>query len=374
MEYRQMDNLGVAPSLLGFGCMRFPKLEDGSIDELEAERMIEKALSSGITYIDTAYPYHDGESEPFLGKVLKKYKRDSFYLATKLPVWKVNSQEEAKELFGEQLERLQVEYIDFYLFHAMDKERWDKVLSLNLIPYFEQLQKDGKIKHLGFSFHDEYEVFEEMINYRKWDFCQIQYNYMDTEFQAGRKGYELTVKSGVPLVIMEPIKGGSLAILPEDIEEMYKESDPDTSIASWALRWVASHPNVKVILSGMSTYDQLLDNVQTFDKFKPLDNKEQSIVEKVANTVKSRTRNGCTNCRYCMPCPFGVDIPHNFAIWNQLAMYGNEESAKHNYFLNMEESARADMCQSCGACEEECPQSIKIIGDLKQIVGEFSVL
>lgn len=374
MEYRKMSNLGISPSLLGFGCMRFPKLEDDSIDELEAEKMIDKAISAGITYIDTAYPYHDGKSEPFVGKVLKKYKRDSFYLATKLPIWKINSLEEAKNVFQEQLERLQVEYVDFYLFHAMDKDRWNKVLDLKLIPYFEQLQKEGKIKFLGFSFHDEYEVFEEMITYRKWDFCQIQYNYMDTEIQAGKKGYDLAEKLGVPLVIMEPIKGGSLAILPEDIENMFKEVNPDASVASWALRWVASHSNVKVILSGMSTYEQLTDNLETFDQYKSLDVYEENVVNEVAKTIKSRMKNGCTACGYCMPCPFAVDIPHNFAIWNQLAMYGNKEAAKRSFFVDMKESARADMCQECGACEEECPQSILIRDDLKKIVEEFSVL
>ena len=230
MEYSKIDKLNVNPSLLGFGCMRFPKKEDGTIDEVEAERMLDHAIESGVTYIDTAYPYHDGESEPFVGRVLKKYKREDFYLATKLPMFKIDSLE-----------------------HALNKDTWKKVIDLNIIPYCEELKKQGRIKNFGFSFHDDYEVFEEIINYRDWDFCQIQLNYIDTDIQAGMKGYKLTEEKNVPLVIMEPIKGGALASLSDDIEQVFTDYNPNVSISSWALRFVASHPNVKFVLSGMST-------------------------------------------------------------------------------------------------------------------------
>lgn len=372
MEYRSMDKLGIKPSMLGFGCMRFPQKEDGSIDEVESEKMLDKAIEAGVTYIDTAYPYHNGESEPFVGRVLKKYKRDSFYLATKLPIWKVETIEDVKATFEEQLNRLQVDYVDFYLLHALSKERWEKILKLGVLDFCKEMKEQGKLKYIGFSFHDSYEVFEEILTSWDWDFCQIQYNYMDTEHQAGDRGYALAEKLGVPMVIMEPIKGGSLAVLPEDIAAMYKEADQEASISSWALRWVGTHSNVKVILSGMSTYSQVLDNLKTFETFKPLNQEEQVLVEKVAATIRSRVKNGCTGCRYCMPCPFGIDIPKNFAIWNQEAMYGNPAAAKRKYERELAESARADQCRKCGACEKECPQAISIREDLVRVKEDFA--
>lgn len=367
MEYRKMEQLSVEPSLLGFGCMRFPLLEDGKIDEAEAEKMIDKAIAEGVCYIDTAYPYHGGDSEPFVGRVLNKYDRTSYLLATKLPVWKISDVEEAKEIFESQLKRLDKDYVDFYLLHALSKERWDNLLEQGILDYCESLKAEGKIRFLGFSFHDDYEVFEEIATYRKWDFCQIQFNYMDTEIQAGMRGYKLTEKLGIPLVIMEPVKGGMLASLPEDIEQMFKEAAPDKSIASWALRYVGTLPNVKVILSGMSSYEQVLNNLDTFRNFEPLSEKELELVEKVAATIKSRVKNGCTGCKYCMPCPAGVNIPKNFSVWNTYAMYGNKEKAKKEWFVNMEESSLADKCVKCGKCEKECPQKISIREDLVRV-------
>ena len=374
MEYRNLERLGVSPSLLGFGCMRFPLNEDGSICEPEAEKMLDTAIEAGVTYIDTAYPYHNGDSEPFLGRVLKKYNRKDFFLATKLPIWNVKTLEDAKRLFQEQLDRLQVDYIDFYLLHCLDKEKWQTVLDLGLIPYFEEMKRQGKIRFFGFSFHDDYEVFETIATYRSWDFCQIQYNYIDTDIQAGDKGYALTEKLGIPLVIMEPVKGGSLAQLPEDVTEPFKKARPDSSISSWALRWVASKPNVKVVLSGMSTMEQVEDNLHTFGNFEPLTQKESELVSQVAYAIKKRTKNGCTGCAYCMPCPFGVDIPKNFRIWNDLSMYGNKEKAKQAFFQELDISARADQCKKCGKCETVCPQSIAIRENLKAAAKELNAL
>ncbi|MEE1442036.1 MAG: aldo/keto reductase [Blautia sp.] len=374
MEYRNLERLGVSPSLLGFGCMRFPLNEDGSICEPEAEKMLDTAIEAGVTYIDTAYPYHNGDSEPFLGRVLKKYNRKDFFLATKLPIWNVKTLEDAKRLFQEQLDRLQVDYIDFYLLHCLDKEKWQTVLDLGLIPYFEEMKRQGKIRFFGFSFHDDYEVFETIATYRSWDFCQIQYNYIDTDIQAGDNGYALTEKLGIPLVIMEPVKGGSLAQLPEDVTEPFKKARPDSSISSWALRWVASKPNVKVVLSGMSTMEQVEDNLHTFGNFEPLTQKESELVSQVAYAIKKRTKNGCTGCAYCMPCPFGVDIPKNFRIWNDLSMYGNKEKAKQAFFQELDVSARADQCKKCGKCETVCPQSIAIRENLKAAAKELNAL
>lgn len=374
MEYRQFEKLGVSPSLLGFGCMRFPQNPDGSICEPEAEKMLDTAIQAGVSYIDTAYPYHNGDSEPFVGRVLKKYDRSRLFLATKLPVWNVKTLDDAKRLFQEQLDRLQTDYVDFYLLHCLDKEKWQLVLDLGLIPYFEEMKKEGKIRFFGFSFHDDFEVFKTILTYRDWDFCQIQYNYVDTDIQAGDRGYELAEELGVPLVIMEPVKGGSLAALPEEVTEPFRSYKPDASISSWALRWVASKPNVKVVLSGMSDMEQVNDNLQTFGSFQPLSLREKELVADVAAAIKKRTKNGCTGCAYYMPCPFGVNIPQNFRIWNDLSMYGNVNRTRQAYFKDLEESARADQCQKCGKCEEVCPQSLSIRENLEAAAKEMEAL
>ena len=276
MEYREMKH-GYTPSLLGFGCMRFPTNKDGSIDEEQATKMLDTAIAHGVTYIDTAFPYHHGDSEPFVGRVLKKYPRDSFYLTTKLPLWDLTSLDDAKVMFEKQLVRLDVDYVDFYLLHALDKAKWEKAKQLGIVSYCEELKQAGKIRNFGFSFHDSYEVFEEILTYRAWDFCQIQYNYVDTDVQAGDRGYALAEQLGIPMVIMEPIKGGSLSYLPEDIAAEMKAYAPEKSISSWALRWVASKPNVKVVLSGMSSMEQVLDNLSTFEQFTPLQEEERQL-------------------------------------------------------------------------------------------------
>lgn len=374
MKTRTFDKLGIQTSLLGFGCMRFPTLENGKINEAEAEAMMDKAITSGVTYIDTAYPYHGGDSESFVGKVLKKYPRESFYLATKLPVWKINHKDEVLPIFQEQLTKLQVEYVDFYLLHALDEARWDALVEQGVLDVLDQLKAEGKIKFIGFSFHDEYPVFEKIITARAWDFCQIQYNYVDTEIQAGNKGYVLADKLGIPLIVMEPIKGGNLANLPEDIARFFKAYYPKKSLSSWALRWVGSHKNVKVILSGMSTMEHVLDNLDTFHNFKHLSQEEYELVNKVTEIIKSRTKNGCTGCEYCMPCPHGVNIPRNFKIWNDWAIYRNDDQATRRYFKDLPAEERADMCQACGACEPQCPQSIQIIADLARVHEEMRLL
>ena len=367
MEKMKLENLGIETSLLGFGCMRFPVCADGKINEPEAERMLDKAIAEGVNYIDTAYPYHEGQSEIVVGKILKKYERRSFYLATKLPLWKVEKKEDIRAIFEEQLEKLQTDYIDFYLMHAVGKERWDKMLEIGCIGELEKLKAEGKIKYLGFSFHDSYEVFEEVINHRDWDFAQIQFNYMDAEEQAGTRGYELAVKKGVPLIIMEPVKGGSLSRFAEDIMGRFRQLDADASASSFALRWVGSFPGVKVILSGMSTMEQVEDNLKTFTPFKPLSQEERAVVEDVAATIKSRVQNGCTGCRYCMPCPAGVDIPGCFAAWNTYHMYQNYNVVKWRWEKEIGPEHQAKNCIKCGKCEAACPQKLSIREDLAKV-------
>lgn len=371
MEMRSFDKLGIETSLLGFGCMRFPVDSQGKINEPEAERMIDKAIASGVNYIDTAYPYHNGESEPFVGKVLKKYDRSSLYLATKLPCWNIKALEDVDRLFFEQLSRLQTDYIDFYLMHAMNGDLFDRMEKLGVVKRLEELKAEGKIRNLGFSFHDSYAAFEKILTYRDWDFCQIQLNYMDTKDGPGMRGYELTEKLGIPLVIMEPIKGGSLACFAEDIAKVFRSMDEKASIASFALRWVGSLPNVKVILSGMSTMDQVEDNLATFESFKPLSAQEKETIEKIVSLINSRVQNGCTGCRYCMPCPAGVDIPGNFSAWNTYHMYQNYNVVRWNWETQLGESKQAKNCIQCGKCEQACPQKLSIREDLKKVQADL---
>lgn len=371
MERRKFDKLGIETSLLGFGCMRFPVKADGSIDEELSEKMLDLAMASGVTYYDTAYPYHNGDSEPFLGRILDKYDRSSYYLATKLPCWQVASMEDAKRIFNEQLERLHKDYIDFYLLHALNKDRWSAMKKLGVPDYCRQLKKEGKIRYFGFSFHDDYETFEDILNYGGWDFCQIQYNYMDTEEQAGDRGYTLAKKLGVPLVVMEPVKGGSLASLPDEIAKQLKNARPLQSVASWALRWVGTHENVKVVLSGMSSMEQVEDNLKTFKNFMPLSSDEQALITDTAETLKGRIRNGCTACRYCMPCPAGVNIPRNFAIWNHYNVYGGKEQLKEAWNERIPDSEKAYHCVRCGKCESVCPQKLNIRDNLETLQKEL---
>lgn len=371
MEISHLSNLGIDVSLLGFGCMRFPT-KDGKIDEVEAARMIDHAYQSGVTYFDTAYPYHGGDSEPFLGKVLDQYDRSSYYLATKLPVWEVHSVEDAKRIFNLQLERLHKDYVDFYLLHALNRERYQEMKQLGVVDYCESLKREGKIKYFGFSFHDDYNAFEEIITDRNWDFCQIQYNYFDHNDQAGDKGYALAEKLGVPLIIMEPLKGGSLCNFSDDITALFHEVDPDASVASFGLRWVASHPNVKIILSGMSTFDQLENNLLTFNNYKPLSQEEFTMIEKVEAAIHARVQNGCTRCRYCMPCPAGVDIPRNFTIWNNYHMFQSYGYVKWNWDGATKDQSTADYCKKCGLCETKCPQKISIRNDLERVFADLS--
>lgn len=370
MEYRNIA--GYKASLLGFGCMRLPTL-NGNIDEKKALRMIDKAFHVGVNYFDTAFPYHGGKSEPFMGKALSAYPRKTFHLATKLPCWKVDSVETAEKIFSEQLKRLQTDYVDFYLLHSLSRKTWNAMVKLGVLEFCDKLKAEGKIRRFGFSFHDKYEVFEEIITYRKWDFCQLQLNYMDADEQAGVKGCQLAENLSVPVVVMEPVKGGLLASLPPDIEAVFKSIRPESSVASWALRWAASLSNVSVVLSGMSSAEQVEDNLKTLGKFSPLSVAELAAVEKAADMLKSRVNNGCTDCKYCMPCPSGVNIPLNFSVWNSYGMYKNAASAAARW-RGVEEAQKAANCVSCGKCEKACPQKISIIKDLAALQAELDSL
>lgn len=371
MEYVQMEKLGVKVSRLGFGCMRLPVTPEGQIDEPRAAKMLDRAYQAGVNYFDTAYFYHNRTSEAFVGRALKAYPRESFYLATKLPLSIIGSREEAEAIFEGQFKTLQVEYFDFYLLHCINESNWKKVKDFGLIDFLLEQQKVGRIRHLGFSFHDRYELFEEVMDAHEWDFCQIQLNYMDTDIQAGMKGYELATDRGIPVIVMEPVKGGSLATLSDDIAKIFLDARPDKSVASWAMRWVAGLDNCKVILSGMTDEAQVEDNLATFTQPEPLSSRETAVIEQVRREITARTFVGCTNCKYCMPCPFGVDIPENFRIMNNFAKYANERALAFGW-NDMEAGERADKCQGCGQCEAACPQGIDIREKLRQIAARMA--
>lgn len=374
MDKRSMGRNGEKVSLLGFGCMRFPLTKDGKIDETESQKMLDAAYAGGVNYYDTAWPYHEGTSEPFVGRAMKKYPRDSFYFATKFPCWEAKTLEDAKRIFELQLGRLQTDYIDFYMLHALDKGSWDRMLSLGIVDYFAGLLEEGRIRNYGFSFHDSYEAFEEIASYRAWDFLQIQYNYMDIDEQAGDKGYALAKKLGIPVIVMEPIKGGNLASFPNEITSLLTDVRPGVSTASWALRWVADHDQVRLILSGMSSMEQVTDNMKTFSPFLPLSPEDSTAIDKVREALRKRVNNGCTGCRYCMPCPYGVDIPANFSLWNLYGVFQSPGDVIWSWGTAMSENQKAKNCAKCGLCETACPQGIEIRRDLDLVQVEMDAV
>lgn len=358
------------PFLLGFGAMRLPQTEERKIDRPLATKMLRYAMEHGVTYYDTAYNYHARESEPFLGEFLQNYDRTTFQLATKLPNWLVESVDDAKRIFEEQLERLRVEYFDYYLVHSLRKKTYVKMVDLGVIRYLEEEVRKGRIKKLGFSFHSSFEDFRYILLSRAWDFCQIQYNWLDIEEQAGRAGYELATEHGIPVIVMEPIKGGSLLSLPPHLKDRIEQVAHNDSIASLSLRWVAEHENVPVILSGMSTPEHVIENVATLSNPQPLTEEQHSTLDEVGSCMRSQLGNGCTSCSYCMPCPFGVDIPGSFEMWNTFRLFGKYEQIKKRWESMGDKGPLS--CTQCMTCVSLCPQEIPIPSDLVRVHEEIS--
>ncbi len=356
--------------ILGFGCMRFPII-DGEVDIVEAKRMLDYAYSKGVNYFDTAYPYHGGKSETIVRDIIKHYDRETFYLADKLPLWECKNEEDIDRIFHEQLEKCGVEYFDYYLIHAVNKERLAQVKELRVLEKLEQYKKDGKLRRIGFSFHDDLETFKKWVDLYNWDFVQIQLNYMDIDHQQGIEGYHILTKKGIPVIVMEPVKGGGLVEFNDKIEKFFIDYNNVDSIASWAFRWIGTLPNVKIILSGMSTMGQVEDNLKTFSNFKPLNNKELEIIKVVRREILKLSKVDCTSCNYCMPCPHGVDIPGNFRIYNNHSMYQNDGYAKWIYGMLVNGEKSANICTECGECLPKCPQQIDIPTRLNEQIGYF---
>jgi predicted aldo/keto reductase-like oxidoreductase len=373
MQYRTFGKLDWKPSALGFGAMRLPVIDDnpGKIDEPEATRMLRYAIDHGVNYVDTAYPYHEETSETFLGRALQDGYRQRIKLATKLPSWLVKVAEDCDRYLNEQLERLQTETIDFYLLHGLNEERWPKLRDLNVFDWAEKAMADGRIRYLGFSFHDRYEVFQEIVDASdQWTFCQIQYNYMDEEHQAGTRGLKYAADKGLAVVVMEPIRGGQLARNPpQAIAELWDTAAPRRTPADWALQWVWNHPEVSVVLSGMSTMEQVKQNVASASQSGPgtLTADELALIARVRDKYRELCPIPCTQCRYCMPCPSGVNIPRVLEIYNEAIMYNSHQTARDAYNLWLNKEERADLCTQCAQCEEVCPQEIEIVEWLAQI-------
>lgn len=373
MQYTKFGNLDFEISRFGVGCMRLPeeKSEDGKakIDEKEAIKIVRHAIDQGVNYIDTAYPYHRGQSELFVAKALKDGYREKVKLATKLPVWLTNSYEDFNKYLDEQLKRLEVDCIDFYLLHALDKEKWDKIKKLNVLEFLDKAKKDGKIKYAGFSFHDQFPIFKEIADSYNWDMCQIMLNIIDEHFQAGVEGLHYAGKKGIPVVIMEPLKGGKLAQhIPEEALNIWNESKIKRTPVEWAFRWLYNFPEVTTILSGVSTMEQLEENIKIFNTALPdsMTDEELKLVHKVKAVYESKTKVGCTGCNYCTPCPADVSIPDIFELYNNLFLF-NESDKSKNYYKRLAEAKKdATKCLECGNCMSVCPQHISIPEKLKE--------
>lgn len=374
MEYKEFGNLGFETSRFGMGCMRLPvrKNEQGKeeINENEAVKMIRYAVDNGVRYIDTAYPYHEGQSEIVVGKALKDGYRERVKLATKSPVWLVNSNEDFDKYLDEQLKKLQLDHIDFYLLHALDKERWEKLKKLNVFSFLDRAKASGKIKYAGFSFHDELAVFKDIIDSYDWNMCQIQLNILDEFSQAGAAGLRYAGSKGIPVVIMEPLRGGKLSQrIPDEVKEIYNSYNKvKRSPVEWAFRWLYNFPEVAVILSGVSSMEQLKDNIHIFENAPSncMSQEELDITRRVREFYESKTKVGCTGCKYCMPCPSGVFIPEVFSLYNNSSIFDAYEEGSADYKNLIKNGKDASKCKECGRCQTLCPQGIEIIQKLKE--------
>lgn len=372
MEKRHLGSIKEEVSLLGFGCMRLPKLfeDKPDIDTKQAQQLIDYAYSHGVNYFDTAYPYHEGLSEKFIGEALKKYPRESFFLATKMPPWSIKTLDDAKRIFAEQLDKCQVSYFDFYLMHNMNRENFKHCEDLGVYDYLMEMKKEGKIHHLGFSFHDTPQILTTIVETHQWDFAQIQLNYLDWELQNAKAQYEILTSHGIPVIVMEPVRGGALASLSEKARNILLQANPQASVASWAIRYAASLPNALTVLSGMSNEVQVRDNIDTIEHFKPLTDHERDILAEAVAEYKTSRTIPCTGCRYCMDCPSGVDIPQIFALYNQYCVT-KDKAAYLKAYQEMGDAKQAYHCINCKKCMEHCPQSIKIPERLEE-AGAFA--
>ena len=376
MLYRSLKEIPV--SILGFGAMRLPLIggtqvptdsfDPGrSIDEEETARMIEYAIGHGVNYFDTAYVYHGGKSEVVLGKLLKPY-RDRVLIATKLPVFMVQERDGFDRILGEQLERLQTDHVDVYLLHGLNAQTWQSSKDLGVLDFLDQIRKDGRVRHVGFSFHDTLAVFKDIVDAYDWNVCLIQYNYLDEQYQAGTEGLRYAASKGLGVVVMEPLRGGKLAKAPAEVLRLLESSHTKRQPAEWGLRWVWNHPEVATVLSGMSSFNQVRENIMFAERGSAgsLSGEDLALIDEARKAYRSLLNIDCTGCAYCMPCPSGVNIPMNFFFYNEVVTFKDPTGVMvYKEFMTPEQRALA--CSECGECEEKCPQHIPIREELKKV-------
>lgn len=378
MQYRQFGKLDWKVSALGFGAMRLPTTDPqdrSKIDEPLATRMIRYAIDHGVNYVDTAYPYHNGQSERLVGRVLRDGYREKVHLATKLPIWAIEKREDAERVFSEQLEKLQTDHVDFYLFHGLRRERWETIKRFNLLEWAERAMADGRIRHLGFSFHDTLAVFKEIVDgYDGWTFCQIQYNYMDINTQAGTEGLRYAASNGLAVVIMEPLLGGRLVDPPDPVQAIWDGAAEVQTPVERAMRWLWDQPEISVVLSGMSTMAQVIENVAHASRYGVgnMTAADQDLIARARTRYQELCPIPCTKCEYCLPCTVDLKIPELFDILNRGVMYNRIDEARRRYD-RMAPEQKAAACIACRECEAKCPQSIPIsdwMVHLDEILGQ----
>ncbi|MEE9602659.1 MAG: aldo/keto reductase [Thermoguttaceae bacterium] len=375
MKYRKFGKSDRLVSALGFGTMRLPTTgKPADIDEPAAEKMLCRALDDGVNYVDTAYPYHEGNSERLVGKVLANGYRSKVSLATKMPVWDVNESEDFDRFLNEQLDKLQTEHIDFYLLHTLQSTSWRKVRELGVIEWSEGAKADGRIGRLGFSFHDTLDAFKEIVDDHDWPFCQIQYNYVAEQCQAGTEGLNYAAEKGLAVIIMEPLFGGSLVDLPEGLKKAWDAHGEKRTPADFGLQWLWDKPQVSLVLSGMSTMEQVEENVESAARsavgsFSKEDHRLVSLLQAAYEELSPAP---CTKCGYCLPCPNGVDIPTNIDLYNAGVVFKkNSLSLSKNLYAALPEEQKASACAACGECEEKCPQKIEVAELMPRIHEEL---
>ncbi|MCT4620762.1 MAG: aldo/keto reductase [Marinisporobacter sp.] len=378
MQYRVVPKTGDKISAIGFGCMRLAT-RLGRIDEAKAEEQIRYAIEKGVNYFDTAYPYHNGDSERFLGKVFcDRTLREKVKIATKLPPWLVKSREDMDNILKEQLKKLQVETIDYYLVHGiMSQEIWDQLKELGVLEFLNEVKEKGYIKNIGFSCHSDLQTFKNVVDDYDWDMCQIQYNFLDENIQAGTKGLKYAAERNIAVFIMEPLRGGNLSNkVPAQVQKLWDSVNVKRTPAEWALKWIWNHEEVTCILSGMNNDEHIRENIHTANttESNTLTKEEISLIEQVRDKYKELTKIPCTACAYCMPCPAGVNIPECFEKYNDKYMFGTM-NARLMYEVQiggiMGKAHRASQCIGCGKCEKHCPQHIEIRKELKKVSKEF---
>ena len=378
MNYREVPHNGDKLSALGYGCMRFPTTRLGGINEPLAEKQILEAIDKGVNYFDTAYPYHNGKSETFLGKVLAKNGcRDNVKIANKLPHWSTSSKEEMDAILDEQLGKLQTDRIDYYLIHALNGDMWAAAKEHGVIAFIDEALKSGKILNAGFSFHGAAEDFTKIVDDYDWSFCQIQYNYLDTHNQAGTAGLQYAASKDMAVIIMEPLRGGNLAKTPPpSVDKLWDTADTKRTPAAWALRWLWNQPEVTVVRSGMNDDAHIAENIAIAEKgaVNSLTDPEVALVSEAANEFRRVMRVECTGCQYCMPCPAGVNIPVCFDQYNGKHAFKDKSASRMYAFFNgglVGKPSLASQCVQCGKCVKQCPQGINIPERLEEVANDM---